>query len=226
MLQIIKALFFKEYVKTRVAMLFLLFIGALDILWIGIGTNRLFMLDHPEIVWYHTMDLHQISYRAFSFLPLISALIFCFCQFLPEMRDERMRIALHLPCPLWLLMFGHLAFGLVFLICLFSALVTALLFILYRFYPVEAVVSAFFTTIPWCVAGIYAYLCCAFVLLEPRKKKRLLGILIFFSIAPPLLANSTPGAFETGLPPFLLGLPLLLMWLFLPALHYRTREVE
>ncbi|MCR4667260.1 MAG: hypothetical protein K5657_08195 [Desulfovibrio sp.] len=226
MLQIIKALFLKEYVKTRAAMLFLLLLGALAILWIGVGTNRLFMLDHPEIVWYHTMDLHQIPYRTFSFFPLFSALIFCFCQFLPEMRDERMRIALHLPCPLWLLMFGHLAFGLLFLLLLFAALVAALLFMLCRLYPAEAVVTALFTTLPWCIAGIYAYLCCAFVLLEPRKKTRLLGIILFFSVTAPLLANTTPGAFETGLLPFLTGIPLLLMGLFLPALHYRTREVE
>lgn len=223
---VFSSIFLKEYVKTRTAMLLLLAAGVCAVCWTGLGVSRLFMLDHPEIVWYRTMDLHQIPYRSFAFLPLLSAAVFCFCQFLPEMRDERMRIALHLPCPLWLLMLAHLCYGLAFLSLLFLAETGAMLLLLARQYPAEAVETAFWTMLPWSIAGIYAYLCCAWVLLEPRRKTRLLGILLGACACTPLVMQWTPGAFRTAVLPFLLGIPLLAAGMFLPALHFRTREVQ
>jgi len=184
------------------------------------------MLDHPEIVWYHTMDLHQVPYKDFMYLPVISAAVFCFCQFLPEMRDERMRISLHLPCPLWLLMLGHICYGLIFLVFLCGVELGALLLLLARQYPPEAVHTAFWTMLPWCIAGIYAYLCCSWMLIEPKRKTRLLGLLLGVCVCAPLLSSWIPGAFTAAAIPFLLGIPVLMAALFLPALHFRTREVQ
>ncbi|MCR5171171.1 MAG: hypothetical protein K6C33_12025 [Desulfovibrio sp.] len=226
MFNVLSSIFLKEYVKTRVSMLLLAAAGACAVCWIGLGVNRLFMLDHPEIVWYHAMELHQIPYRGFTFLPLLSAVVYCCCQFLPEMRDERMRISLHLPCPLWLLMAAHLCFGLAFLCVLFLAEAGAVLLMLASRYPAEAVWTAFWTLLPWCIAGIYAYLGCAWTLLEPAKKARLLGVLLGACVCTPLVLHWTPGAFRTAAAPFLLGIPLFAAGLFLPALHFRTREVQ
>ena len=226
MLNIVSAIFFKEYTKTRLAMLALLAAGVCAVCWIGLGINRLFLLDHPEIVWYHSMDLNQIPYKAFTFVPSLSAVAFCLCQFLPEIRDERMRISLHLPCPLWLLMLAHIGYGFAFLLGLYLVEVGGILLILVHHYPHEAVEMAFWTILPWCMAGAYTYLCCAWVMLEPKKTAKLLGVLLGMGVCTPLLMHWTPGTFRTAVLPFLMGIPLLAAGFFLPALHYRTREVQ
>ncbi|MBQ7608501.1 MAG: hypothetical protein IJU76_11120 [Desulfovibrionaceae bacterium] len=226
MLDMFFAIFFKEYIKTRLGMLLLICAGACAVCWIGLGVNRLFLLDHPEIVWYRTMDLHQIPYVAYRFVPLLSAIAFCFFQFLPEMRDERMRLSLHLPCPLFFLMLAHFCYGLAYLALLFCAELGALLLILSLLYPTEAVSTAFWTMLPWCLAGIYAYLCFAWLLLEPKKKTKLLALLLFAAVSLPLLMDWTPGGYTKAILPFLVGIFLLVSGLFLSAIHFRTREVE
>ena len=226
MFNVLAAIFSKEYVKTRTSMLILFALGISLAAVIYFDLNRLFMLDHPEIVWYHTLDLKQIPYGIFKYLPMLSATVFCFCQFLPEMRDERLRISLHLPCPLGLLLLAHIVYGLILLMALMIAESGAILIILGRKYPLAYLPEAFWTMLPWCLAGIYAYLCCAWVLLEPKKKTKVLGLILGVCICTPLFQHYTPGAFSTAYLPFILGIPLLTVSLFLPALHFRTREVE
>lgn len=93
-------------------------------------------------------------------------------------------------------------------------------------FPPEAARLALLTTAPWFLAGLYAYLCLAFCLLEPQRKARLLGVMLAAGICPLLLARAAPGAFAPSLPFFAAGLPVLATGLLLPALNYRHRRIE
>lgn len=220
------AIFFKEYLKTRKGMGLLVLVHVLFMSWQWMSLRRLFLQDHPEIVWYRVMDLGQIPYASLTFLPLLTGCVFCCFQFLPEMRDERFRISLHLPCALPPLLLAHASCGLLFLSLLFAADTFALWLLLRVGFPAEAARLAVATALPWFLAGLYAYLCLACCLLEPGSRARLCGVLIALGICPALLMPCQPGALVPALPWFIAGLPLLAVGLFLPALHYRYRRME
>ena len=83
------------------------------------------------------------------------------------------------------------------------------------------------TTAPWFLAGLYAYLCLAFCLLEPQRKARLLGVMLAAGICP---LPACPGSSRSLRPQ-----PALLRsgpacpnatGLLLPALNYRHRRIE
>ena len=90
----------------------------------------------------------------------------------------------------------------------------------------EAARLALLTTAPWFLAGLYAYLCMTCCLLEPRPRARLLGLLLGGGLCAPLLIRTAPGSLAPCLPAFLLLMPLLVIGLLLPALHYRHRRTE
>ncbi|MBQ3058859.1 MAG: hypothetical protein IJD16_00880 [Desulfovibrio sp.] len=226
MYRILAGIFFKECIKTRLCMLVLTLISLTYMAWIWLGVHRLFLLDHPEIVWYRVMDLGQIPYGALAVLPVVCACIFCCCQFLPEMRDERLRISLHLPCGMAQLMLAHFFFGLLFLALLYLLDGLLLTLMLQRHFPQEAVHTAHLTSLPWFLAGFFAYLCTAYAILEPQRRSRLVGVLLGLGLCAPLLLTTAPGALAPALPWFALLLPLLLAGLLLPSMNFRHRRVQ
>lgn len=226
MILLLRSIFFKEFLKTRAGMALLCAGNLAFMTWLWLAIRRLFLQDHPEIVWYRVLDLGQIPYAPLAYLPLCSALVFCCFQFLPEMRDERFRISLHLPCGMAPLILAHLLFGLLFLTLLYGLDALVLVLLCHSAFPPEAARLALLTTAPWFLAGLYAYLCLAFCLLEPQRKARLLGVMLAAGICPLLFARAAPGAFAPSLPFFAAGLPVLAAGLLLPALNYRHRRIE
>lgn len=225
MQHIFRAVFFKEYVKTRVCMAGLTAASLVYMAWIWLTVHRLFLLDHPEIVWYRVMDLGQMPYAALTALPVACACIFCCFQFLPEMQDERLRISLHLPCGMAPLLLAHLFFGLAFLTLLFLLDGFLLVLTLGRHFPKEAVHTALLTAAPWFLAGLYAYLCTTYAILEPHRRAKLMGVLLGIGLAAPLLGKTEPGSLAPALPWLTLPLPFLLMGLLLPTLNFRHRRL-
>lgn len=226
MFRVFAGVFYKEFIKTRFCLL-MLAAGSLAFMgWIWLGVHRLFLLDHPEIVWYRVMDLGQIPYSALTFFPAVCACTFCGCQFLPEMRDERLRISLHLPCGMAPLILAHLLFGFVFLFLLYLLDILLLLSMMGRYFPHEAVFMALATCLPWFLAGFYAYLCTACAILEPQKKAKLMGVMLGIGFCAPLLSRAAPGVLAPCLPYFALLLPLLLVGLLLPSMNFRHRKVQ
>lgn len=226
MLHIIAGVFYKESIKTRLCMAGLVAASLIWLGWLWLEVRHLFLLDHPEIVWYRVMDLGQMPHTSLAFLPVICGLVFCCCQFLPEMRDERLRISLHLPCGMAPLMLAHFLFGLLFLSLLSLLDILLLLLMLGQHFPAEAVKTALFTALPWFLAGLYAYLCMAYALLEPQRRARLTGIVLGFGLCTPLLLKVQPGALAPALPWLALPLPLLLVGLLLPAMNFRHRRID
>ena len=226
MMRIFSGVFLKEFVKTRSCML-ILFAGNIVFMgWLWLTIRRLFLQDHPEIVWYRVMDLGQSPWTPLTFVPILCGVLFCVFQFWPEMRDERMRISLHLPCPIASLILAHLIYGLGFLAVLFTLDSAALSLMLAQFFPAETQRLAVSTCLPWFMAGLYAYLCAAWCILEPQRRVKSVGLILGVCLCVLLTQKGQPGSLVPCLPFFLLGLPLLVAGLLLPAMHYRHRRVQ
>ncbi len=222
---VVSAIFYKESIKTRYMMFVLFAANIIYMIWNFIVIRRLFIQDHSEVVWYRTVNLGQIPYEDIMFIPFLTAVIYCIFQFLQEMRDARIRIALHVPCDSAVVILLHALFGMCFLSAVFFFDALMLYLSLVYFYPPEVGISAMITVLPWFIAGFYAYLGGAFVLLEPQTKRKILAACIYFGLCIPLYLYTNTGFYIDILPYFILLIPCMFYSLVLSADDYRNRWV-
>ncbi len=222
----LKSIFFKEYLKIRRSWLALLLFNVLLMGYIAIDTRTLFIMDHPEVVWYRVLHLGQIHYAWLKYAPLFVGILIACIQYLPEMRDERLRLSLHLPVSPHQLILAHLLVGLVAAGILIGIDLMALCLITAIYFPMEGVLISFLTALPWGLAGPAAYLGGALALLEPGVKLRLFNVAISTGVVGLFLSSAEPGGYGRILPYLLLPLLLMLPSILLPAYHFRFRRIS
>jgi hypothetical protein len=222
---LLTAIFSKEFIKLRWMWLALLGLNGLLMAYIFVTTRQLFILDHAEMVWYRVLDLGQIHYDPLRYAPILTGLLLGGIQYLPEMRDERLRLSLHLPISPHLLILAHLLVGLVALGLVGLLDLVALALITARYFPTEAVLIALLTALPWGMAGAVAYLGVTLGLLEPSYKLKLFNMTISAGVVGMFLHPAEPGGYLYVL--LYLPLPVLLMIpaVLLPAYRFRYRKV-
>ncbi|MCP4722335.1 MAG: hypothetical protein GY860_22985 [Desulfobacteraceae bacterium] len=221
----ILAIFRKEFFKIQWPWLLVLCSNLCLMAWIWVCTRRLFIMDHPEIVWYRMLHLGQIHFENMIYLPLISGIFIACFQFLPEMSAERFRLSLHLPASPWKITMAHLATG------LFAYTLTALVDLLglglitARYFPWEGVTISLVTALPWTMAGACAYLGGALALLEPNFRLKAVNLCLGAGTAGLYMADVMPGAYENSLGILILPLVLMAAGVLVPVLHFRYRRV-
>lgn len=222
----IRPILHKEWLKTWRNWTALVFVNMAVMAYIAIDTRHLFMMDHPEIVWHRVMYLGSIHFGAMRLLPLITGALLGAVQFLPEMKDERFRLSLHLPLKLHSVVMGHVAFGLCALGAIVLADIGLLVYITSLYFPKEAVVLSLWTVAPWCTAGFVAYLGVALGLLEPKYHLKAALISMAIAVAALFLHRTYPGAYEPVLPILALSSALLIPGILLPAYRFRFRRIS
>jgi hypothetical protein len=223
---LLKPIYFKEFLKIRWLWLTLVALNGLIMAYIYVETRRLFVLDHAEIVWYRVMHLSQIHYSLLKYAPVITGLLLAAIQYLPEMVGERLRLSLHLPVSPHRLIMAHVLVGLTALGLVIALDLSALSLITARFFPAEAVATALWTALPWCLAGVAAYLGVTLALLEPGYRLKLFNLAVAAGVAGLFLLSAAPGGYLfqlAHLAPFLL---LLIPAVLLPAYRFRYRRVS
>lgn len=217
------AIFYKEMIKMRYAALCIGLANILFVAWNTLLVRGLFIQEHSEVVWYRVMNLGQIPYESLWMLPIITAILFCCIQMLPEIRDGKIRIVLHAPCDSRLMLQFHLLFGMCFLIVLFMLDMGIMLYVLHYFFPLEAVQTASVTMLAWFLGGILCYIGCCFLLLEPQMKRRILIFFIFGGMILPLFLYSDAGFYRNILAYFFALIPVCFMATAVAADDYRNR---
>jgi hypothetical protein len=163
-------IYYKEFIKIRWPWSALMALNGLLMAYILIDTRRLFILDHAEIVWYRVIHLNHLYYVIMKYAPLITGLLLAAIQYLPEMVAERLRLSLHLPVSPHRLILAHILVGLTAASLVIVLDLASLTLITARFFPLETVVTALLTALPWCLAGLTAYLGATLGLLEPTYR--------------------------------------------------------
>ncbi len=218
------ALLRKEWVKLRMFWLPALFLNLGVLAYIFAAMRRLFRLDHAEVVWYRVIHLGQMFYDPFMYVPLLTGLFLAAAQFLPEMRNQRFRISLHLPVPAFQIVLGHVLVGLAMLLAILCADCLLLWSIALTRFPWEIALRTLLTALPWCLAGITGYLGGTLVLLEPAWKLRFFNGLMSAGITALLLRHTPPGAYAPVLAPLTLLVVLFTPSVLLPAYRFRYRR--
>lgn len=180
----VKALFFKEWIKTRGVFFISLVVLAAVSAYAVLMMSRLIQLKGVDHLWL-IMILRDNSFvDPLKYLPAIAGIALAAAQMAPEMSQKRLKLTLHLPYPQNTLVAIMLAMGLIELFVIY-----ALQFAIIGIYdstilPSELVGRVLLTMVPWSLAGFTAYLFTCSVCLEGTWKRRvilsLLGLAVMF----------------------------------------------
>lgn len=168
------AIKYKEWLKLRWIVLGLLGVGVLMEIGFYLTVRHSLVIGNANQYWHNIVFRDAMFYRIYKYFPLITGLLIGLAQYLPEIRDKRIKLTLHLPARedkliLWMVVCGTTTLILVYLllIVLFSAIG------LY-FFPIQIIAQSICTMLPWYLAGIAAYNLTAFITMEPLWRQRIL----------------------------------------------------
>ncbi len=189
----LRRILYKEKYKLRRSWPLLAVFNLLAVVYFYIETRHLFIMDHAEVVWYRSIELGHFFYEPLRSIPVCTAIVLAVMQFLPEMRDERLRLSLHLPVSSNAIILSHLLVGSLLLAALMVLSALGLVMVTSLYFPGESIETALWTSAPWFLAGWCAYLGAALALLEPNLKLRIFNLLLTAGFVAPLLMKAVPG---------------------------------
>lgn len=211
----IKALLYKEWLKTRWFLLAIAVAGLLLHIYMFMKTGRSLRLVGAEHIWDVAVNRNQFLFPDLKYLPVLAGTILGLSQYLPEIASRRIKLTFHLPLhektiTSWMVGYG---FGWLFLLFLIQ-FIGLMIGMSIQFAP-EIVTNSALTVLPWYVAGLWAYLACVFVCVEPTWRMRLPNLLISVALIRTLFLSDFPAAY-VRMPLYMLlptGLFMLFLWL-------------
>jgi len=193
--------------------------------YIYISMNKLFRMDHPEVVWYYSLHLGEMFFDDFKYIPLFTGVFFATAQFLPEMRNQRFRISLHLPVKPYMVVFAHVFVGISAIVSIFALDTVAFYAMSAKVFPVEYALRVMITVVPWCMGGVAAYMGTTLVLLEPAWRVRFINFIISAGLVAIFFMPADTGTYVYMLSPMWNILVLFAITLLIPAHRFRYRRV-
>lgn len=192
-----KAIFFKEWLKTRRYFLLMGIVSAGFTLYAILRIARVVSFKGAEHLWAILLTRETVFIETLTFLPLICGILLAIVQFVPEMTQKRLKLTLHLPYPQQKMIFMMLGIGLLLLSVLFGAQNLVLAGYLQSIVPAELVSRILLTSLPWFICGLSAYLFTAAVCLEPAWQMRAVNALVFAGTARLHFLSTTPEAYNS-----------------------------
>ncbi len=199
-----KAIFYKEWIKTR-SYIALITVAHFAMALYAVLKLRYISGQYDAVsVWSAWIYKGYSFYSLYQYLPLFGGLLLGCAQFMPELRDRRLRLVLHLPIGERRAVTMHLAFGLATLLSVaFPALL--LMYSAARvWFPPEFAVGMLLTLAPWILSGFGAYFFSAAVLLEGRWTRRILLVLVAAGVLRLFFQELSIGSYERVLAYFIL----------------------
>ena len=177
-MNLFKALSYKEWIKTRKAIVFLFLLAIAVLAYVFIDVTHSIRLEESVNVWYGYLYMGKKLPIVMMVYPILAGLALALVQFVPEMVDKRLKLTLHLPANETSIVAAMLMYGYVLLLGLFALIVIALVVgmnSLFSFEINQLMLSQF---LPWLVSGLVAYGFTAWICFEPQWKQRVLNLII------------------------------------------------
>ncbi len=185
-----KALFYKEWLKTRWAIIISAGILLLALIKMVLEISYSIRLIDANNMWNQIVMLGYMYYGDLLYLPTFIGLAIAITQFMPEISDNKLKLTLHLPMPENTILLSMLFYGIVNIFILFIGAEGLLLLLSAQFFPAQINISALVTTMPWFLAGMVTYLATATIFVEPRWPKRIIMGVFFLLFVETLLNQS------------------------------------
>lgn len=178
MMNLLKALSYKEWMKTRKLVGgWILLLAAVSV-YAYIDLTYTIRMNEAVNVWFGILFQGTSVSALLMYLLPLAGISLAIVQFVPEMTQKRFKLTLHLPTSesrlvSSMLLFGYGVLGVLYLCCLvFLSLLVS------RVLPFEGVSMMLSQVLPWTAAGLAGYGFTAWICIEPCWKQRAMNMLM------------------------------------------------
>lgn len=217
-----KAIFYKEWLKTRRTFWVCLLLAALLAVYAIMCVRRVGASHGVEHIWLIMLMKDQTFIDAIKYFPPIAALAIGVAQMSPEMQQKRLKLTLHLPYPQSRLVAAMVGAGLVECVAIFLLQAVAIAVYYRSVVTSEMTWHVMLTTLPWYLAGLNTYLFTAAVCLEGRWRRRVAVGLVGVGVVSVYYMQSVPQAYNG----MLFGAVLFTLLLMLLSINSVNRFKE
>lgn len=196
----IKAIFYKEWIKLRWFFLLALIAGNGITAYCMMRLNRAIELKGASHIWEVIIMKNAVFIDYLQFVPLVIGLLAALVQFMPEMQRKCLKLTLHLPLSQQKMTFGMLGTGVLLLLVCFLTHIMVMLTYLPSVLPSELTRNILSASLPWFLSGLASYLLTAWICLEPTWKIRLRNLLIGAIVIRIYFLAPVPQAYNSFLP--------------------------
>ena len=196
-----KALFYKEWIKTRRSVMLAAAAMAGLAVYTFIDSSQDFRVFGAVQVWNAVITKDAPLVPVFmQWLPALVAVLLSLSQFVPEMTDKRLKLTMHLPMNEGRILSALLCYGIAVLASLYLLTGAALAAGFSAVYPPEIVSGMVWRTLPWFMGGLCAYLLTAWICLEPMWKHRIMNALGAACLCSLFFLGGVSGAYKPFMP--------------------------
>jgi hypothetical protein len=218
----IRAIIYKEWIKTRWILLAILLTGIAIELYLFLKLGRSFRIAGHEHLWDVVINRNQFLFSGLKFIGLASGIALGVAQLLPEIHQKRLKLTLHLPMRESTSISGMTGFSVIALTLVLILFTFTLWLGSNHYFATEITHSILLTTMPWLLAGITAYLLTAFVIIEPVWIRRIVNILISVFIINIHFMSSFPGTYNQAWYLPIITVPLSFTAVYYSASRFKT----
>lgn len=196
----VRSLFFKEWLKTRMAVVLagVATMGLCAYLLITIG--RLMESHGMMAVWDTLLNRDTLLIEPLRFVPIVVGVLLGVAQILPEMTQKRIKLTLHLPIENWKSIGIMVLYGAVVMAGLAVLNLGVCFGVMSVWLPAEILKHIFLTAVVWYLAGLLAYFFTVWVVLEPTWKLRIPEMLFAAACLRGFYMSTMPEAYNAFLP--------------------------
>lgn len=197
----LKALFYKEWIKTRRVIYLLALLSIALIAYTFIHNEQMIRVGGALQTWANiVLKAMPILPQVVDWFPLLAGTLLALVQFVPEMTDKRLKLTLHLPLPEGQIVRSMMLYGSLILTLMFLFFYAALAIGLQRYYATEIIAAMSYQLIPCLLAGLTAYFFASWICLEPNWRQRVMSAICAIGGLAIYYFNAKPGAYLPLLP--------------------------
>lgn len=195
-----KALCYKEWLKVRTCYLCMVALVAAMTAYCLLRIARVIAIKDVSHLWDLMISRDMVFTEAMQYVFPAVGLAVAIAQFLPEVGQKRLKLTLHLPVSHLRTILIMLGFGTGLLVALFALSAATLGVFTREWLAPELVGRILLTLLPWQLGGLAAYYLGAWILTEPTRRLKILGVLLGAAVLRVYYLSDAPESYNGFLP--------------------------
>ncbi len=179
----IKAIFYKEWIKTGKITIALVVIMAAFIVYTFLNTLQMFRMSDIHEVWTMmvTKDMGIIPSFIYWFI-LACGIAVASSQYSSEMTNKRLKLTLHLPLSEIKVVNAMYLYGVAVITAIYILAYISFAVFMSIYFPIELIIAMMLKLTPFVLGGYAAYFLTASVIVEPIWRRRVVMTIITVSL--------------------------------------------
>ncbi|MDD4819765.1 MAG: hypothetical protein PHD21_02900 [Flavobacteriales bacterium] len=195
----IKAIFYKEWIKTRMYIILSVIVSLCITAYAIVRLQRVIKIKGVEHLWEILLSRDTVFIEILQYVPLLMGIIMAVVQFIPEMQQKRIKLTLHLPFEGKKMILLMLFYGILTSIIIYFVHFIILWSYLENILAPILIGRILLTALPWFICGVMSYLLCAWVILEPTWRRRMVSLLVSAGLIRVFFLSAVPQSYDVFL---------------------------